>query len=224
MAYLDQSNDPRRRVTAIAGVAIIHAVLGLGVVTGLTVAGFAPPVDVWRPIVLTPDPTPTPTPPKPQASDQPTSSTVVAPQRPIDLPIPKDDGVATFDKPIDPPDGTGLKVTPTPTPMPSPTPSPFLQPRLARPSNDRNGWVTNNDYPAALLYREVEGTVGYKLIIGTNGKVSACDVTLSSGNGQLDDATCRLIARRARFEPATDGSGAKIMGSFSGTVLWQIPD
>ncbi|KRA83821.1 hypothetical protein ASD76_07340 [Altererythrobacter sp. Root672] len=66
--------------------------------------------------------------------------------------------------------------------------------------------------------------VGYSLIIGSNGRVSACDVVRSSGNSQLDEATCRLITRRARFDPATDGSGAKIIGSFSGTVLWQIPD
>ena len=49
-------------------------------------------------------------------------------------------------------------------------------------------------------------------------------MTRSTGNGQLDAATCRYIERRARFEPATDESGAKVIGSYTGTVKWEIPE
>lgn len=221
MAYVDQSNDPRRRATAVAGVALVHAAIGLGIVMGLTVVGVAPVPKVWNPFPERPEPTPTPQPPEPQQTERKNSETIVAPLPPITPPLPKDDDVVTIDKPVDTSaGGTGPTVMPTPSPMPSPT----LQPRLAKPANDRNGWITNDDYPAALLRREVEGTVEYRLIVGSNGRVSACEVTRSSGNGQLDDATCRLIQRRARFEAATDEAGAKVLGSFTGTVRWQIPD
>jgi protein TonB len=71
---------------------------------------------------------------------------------------------------------------------------------------------------------EIEGTVGYRLVIGTNGRVASCELTRPSGNKALDDATCRLIASRARFEAATDETGAKVMGTYTGSVRWEIPD
>ena len=40
----------------------------------------------------------------------------------------------------------------------------------------------------------------------------------------LDAATCKLLTRRARFEAASDETGAKIVGSYSGSVRWEIPD
>ncbi|MBO9518684.1 MAG: energy transducer TonB [Porphyrobacter sp.] len=223
MAYLDQSNSAGSRIAAIAGVAAVHAAIGLGVVVGLTVAGVAPPLDTWDPFTITPDPKTTPPPPEPKVepSAQP-SHTVVTPVPRIDMK--REDPTVQTKLPDNlfnyPESGDGPNILPTPTPMPTPT----VPPRLARPSNERSGWISNDDYPAGPLRNRLQGTVDYKLIIGTNGRVSACDVTRSSGSGQLDDATCRLIQRRARFEPATDDTGAKVVGSFSGTVRWQIPD
>jgi protein TonB len=53
--------------------------------------------------------------------------------------------------------------------------------------------------------------------------VTDCAVTASSGFAGLDKATCDTVKRRARFEPATDQTGARTTGSFSGSVSWQIP-
>ncbi|WP_156457579.1 energy transducer TonB [Altererythrobacter sp. Root672] len=222
MAYLDQSNDPRRRVTAIAGVAIIHAAIGLGVVTGLTVAGIAPKPDIWNPFPTTPEPKPTPTPTPETKSPEPTNTTPTVNPVP-DVKWPPEPNPRP--QPDEPTGTTGTETGPwIPPTVPPPLPTPTSIPHFAKPSSDRNGWITTEDYPAAPLRKGIEGVVGYSLIIGSNGRVSACDVVRSSGNSQLDEATCRLITRRARFDPATDGSGAKIIGSFSGTVLWQIPD
>ena len=103
-------------------------------------------------------------------------------------------------------------------------PTPGFTPRLARPRNSPLGWLSTDDYPAIALRAEAEGVAAYRLIVGTNGKVSACELTRSTGNAQLDAATCRFIERRARFDPATDESGAKVVGSFTGTVKWEIPE
>jgi protein TonB len=38
---------------------------------------------------------------------------------------------------------------------------------------------------------------GFRLTIGTDGKVSDCQVTKSSGSAELDKTTCDLMRRRA---------------------------
>ncbi|ANC50469.1 hypothetical protein CP97_14783 [Aurantiacibacter atlanticus] len=54
--------------------------------------------------------------------------------------------------------------------------------------------------------------------------MNACEIIGSTGHASLDNATCRLIERRARFDPATSTSGETVVGTYTGTVTWQIPD
>jgi hypothetical protein len=65
--------------------------------------------------------------------------------------------------------------------------------------------------------------VSYRLVISTAGRVASCELTRPTGKRALDDATCRLIAERARFEPARDSRGRAVAGSYANTVRWQIP-
>ena len=221
MSYLDQVQDPRRRATAIVGVAGIHAAIALGLVAGLTVVGVAPPIDSWDPFTLTPEARPTPPPPAPVEKQDVRDSVVTATKPPLDTAIDKPIETIVVDKIIDERVVTvpGHTVEPTIGPPVAPT----FTPRAARPSNSPLSWISTDDYPAAALRREEEGTAAYRLVVGTNGRVSACDIVRSTGNGQLDSATCKLILRRARFEPATDETGGNVMGSYTGTVRWEIP-
>lgn len=223
MSYLDQTQDPGRRATAVAGVAAIHAAIAVGLVWGLTVTGAIPQAKPWNPFTLTPDPLPQP-PPKPDAqpSDSAVESVVTMPTPPIDIVIDNPvDAVATdiVDRPV--------VVAPLPTidtRSAPPSPAPAFTPRKPRPANDPLGWLSTDDYPAIALRRGSEGVAGYRLIVAADGRVSACDITRSTGDRQLDDATCRFIARRARFEAATDHTGAKVSGTYTGTVKWDIPN
>lgn len=61
-------------------------------------------------------------------------------------------------------------------------------------------------------------------MIGSNGRVNECEITRSSGHASLDRNTCRLIERRARFDPATNNRGETTVGTYSGSITWQIPD
>lgn len=219
MAYSDQTQDFRKRATAIAGTVAVHAALGIAIISGLTIAGYKP-VKIYDPPQF-----PLPKPPEPKPAPTPTASTNLpaptppAPTPPLPMP-PQPDPWNPTDQSADPlpfPD-------PGPTANPEPRPSPSFTPRLARPRNQTSGWLSPDDYPRAPLVDGVEGVAAYRLIVGTNGRVSACEVTRSTGNGQLDAATCKFIQRRARFEPATDESGAKVVGSYTGTVKWEIPE
>src|SRR5690606_844924 len=82
----------------------------------------------------------------------------------------------------------------------------------------------DSDYPRRAILDSAEGTVAFRLVIGTNGQVSSCELTRPSGHRALDDATCRLISRRARFDPATDETGSKVLGTYTGSVKWELPD
>ncbi|MBC7492308.1 MAG: energy transducer TonB, partial [Novosphingobium sp.] len=48
-------------------------------------------------------------------------------------------------------------------------------------------------------------------------------VTRSSGSEELDQATCPMIQKRARFKPAADDNGNPREGSYSSSVAWRIP-
>jgi protein TonB len=192
-------------------------------VVGLTVSGVIPEEDGWDPFTLTPDPLPKPPPPNPQPQQQTEQTFVTVPPTPLPPLVADPADFVTRDPIVEP---TRFVVDPGPaiTPTVEPSVTPGFAPKRARPANDPLRWITTDDYPARALRAEAEGIASYRLIVATSGRVSACELTRSTGNGQLDQATCDFIARRARFEPATDETGAKVVGAYTGTVKWDIPE
>jgi len=111
-----------------------------------------------------------------------------------------------------------------PIPRPTPPPVPTYTPKAARPAGNTANWVTTNDYPTTGLRGEHEGSTRYRLSVDAAGKATGCSVTASSGFADLDSATCATLMRRARFTPASDETGARVAGSYSGTVTWRLPE
>ncbi len=222
MSFVDRKQDPRRRANAIIAVGVIHAGLAYVVVSGLgaeVIEQIREP-RVWGgqiPLPPPPPPKPAPTPP---SSPKNTTLPVPIPLPPIPLPPTTDDPPVDYIPTGDPVPNPGPPAPPAPPPLPAPS----FTPKHAVPSNSSAGWITTNDYPRRPLIDGIEGSVGYRLVIGTNGRVANCELTRPSGNRALDDATCKLITSRARFEPATDETGAKVSGSFTGSVRWEIPE
>ena len=75
------------------------------------------------------------------------------------------------------------------------------------PKGNPGGWFTDDDYPADAKRAGAQGSVSLILNIDTAGKVVGCQVSASSGNASLDDATCRLAQRRGRFTVQKDSQG-----------------
>ncbi|MFC4256399.1 TonB family protein [Altererythrobacter xixiisoli] len=230
MSYMDQASDPRRRAATIIAVGGIHALLAVGVVAGLAVNGGIKLQGETTTIFDVPVDIPPPPAPTPEASAQPRDDTpVVRPSPELVLtplpPIPSDP------MPLDPAYGnptagsndTGPISIPTPPPPPMPSPTATFSPVRAKAINSPAGWISTDDYPANELRRGIEGTSHYRLVIGSNGRVNACEITTTSGNARLDATTCSLITRRARFDAAMDNSGARTVGTYSGSVKWEIP-
>ena len=59
--------------------------------------------------------------------------------------------------------------------------------------------------------------------VDENGTPSGCQVTVSSGDADLDSLTCSLLQKRAEFKPATDRTGQAIRSVYSQKVSWRIP-
>lgn len=106
-------------------------------------------------------------------------------------------------------------------------PSPPSPPRTIPPQRARanlNSYFSTDDYPALAVAAQEQGTVRFQLTIGSNGRVSACEVVASSGSAALDAATCRILHARARYTPARALDGTPIAGRDSGRVTWRLPD
>lgn len=220
MSYVTHSQDPRRRATAVAGVVAIHAAIGAVLVTGLSFTGVIK-LDQRPKTTFIPE-AKDPPPPPPPDKIVPEVAKFVAPKPPVDLtqftPIqPK-----VFD-PLDIPDPVVIP-QPAPSLAPQPRPQPSFAPKRAAPRNDAARWVVTDDYPSRALREGAEGVAGFRVVVGSDGKVDACEITNSSGNAELDAATCRNVSRRARFDAATDGNDQKVVGSYASQVRWQIPD
>ncbi len=216
MAYADQQMSGNR-ITALIIVAIIHIVLGYALVTGLAYEGAAKlikkvtAIDIKEEVKKKDEPPP---PPK----------KITAPPPPVAPPV-------RINVSTTPPQITTVQTPPPPAPIvlaPAPSapvapPPPRIQPKGPTPKGQPGNWANSNDYPARALREEQEGVTRFRVSVGADGRVASCDVTGSSGSNELDSATCSLITRRGRFNPATDGEGQPVSSSWSNSVRWQIP-
>ena len=62
-----------------------------------------------------------------------------------------------------------------------------------------------------------------RLDIDSKGSVSRCTIIRSSGHDGLDNATCKILKRRAHFTPARDAAGKVITDSVvTPPVVWRL--
>ncbi len=220
MSYITQSRRPSAgSMVAVIG---IHAALAAALVTGLTVSG-ALPEEITRFKVrdFTDPPPPPPPPPSDPVPGEPTAPPMMAPRAKLDL------------KPIEPTVFTTDVIRQLPVPqvetritldIPRPEPKPGFDPVVARPKNDPARWLSDNDYRSSWARRDLTGLARFRLEIAADGRVTGCTVTGSTGHAELDEATCTLVSRRARFEPARGSNGQPVTGSYSSSVLWELPE
>jgi periplasmic protein TonB len=218
MSYVDQPIS-RGRVYAIATVAILHALLAYAFVSGLAYKFIKGENPDMKMIDVKEEPPPPPEEPPPPPPEQPNSPPVTAVPSPFPVPSPM---------PVPPtPPATYVPPSPIvvppapPAPPPSPPPPRVVPPQRARAN--LNSYFSTDDYPAAALRGNDQGTTGFSLTIGANGRVEACTVTSSSGSAALDQATCRILRSRARYTPARDQNGNPTSGRDSGRVTWRLP-
>lgn len=220
MAYLDTRSRPS--FGSMAAVIAIHGAVGAALILGLTVSGVIAPPDVPIPTFEV-KPPPPPLPPEPRPSEPAASQPKLhVPLPPIPIPVPRP-----------PMDATELVLPPVPTPQPGPralptphipAPTPSFAPLAAKPRNDPARWVSTEDYRSNWIRQEMTGKARFRLEIAADGRVTSCTITGSSGHPQLDAATCALVSKRAKFQPARGSEGEPVRGSYSNAIDWQLPE
>jgi protein TonB len=204
------------KIIAIIIVGLIHLAIGYALVTGLAYSATkklierVTTVDIEEPepeVEEPPPPEPDTAPPPPVAPPPPISVATSPPQIVTQVNIP-------------PPAPVVRQIVPAPVAPPPPR----VQPKNPEPRGRPGDWANANDYPSRALREERAGVTRFRVQVDTNGRATNCRVTGSSGHADLDDTTCKLIERRARFRPATDGNGDPTTGSWSSAVRWEIPD
>jgi len=95
---------------------------------------------------------------------------------------------------------------------------------LPEPRGNPALWILSDDYPSKPLRNGETGITRVHLEVGTDGRATDCRVIGSSGNTILDDRSCKLLLKRARFAPAKRKDGTAALAPYFRTIRWQIPD
>ena len=214
MSYVDQGMTPGR-IWSIVLVAILHALLGYAFVTGLAykfVKNVQEDLKTFD-VQEAPPPEEEPPPPPPETPQ---------PPPPVTSPPPINRFENLAPPPVAAPPPPPVLAPPPPVAAPPPPPPP---PRTVEPARARanlSSLVSDSDYPASALRNEEQGTTGFRLTVGPDGRVSNCVVTSSSGSSALDAATCRIMRSRARFTPARNNLGENTQDTVNSRIQWRI--
>lgn len=86
------------------------------------------------------------------------------------------------------------------------------------------GRLRDSDYPPGLGEAGVWGRVHIRYVVETDGRVTNCLITRSSGSDVLDRTTCSLIEQRFRYDPARDRYGRPIRSNLIESYEWLVED
>lgn len=216
MSYSDKQMGRERFVSAGLVVLVQGGVIA-ALVSGLAMS-VIPKLDTPLTTYAVPEPAPPPpdpAKPRPEAHARPAEPAVTQPLQIVPLPL--DPAYPTFER-------LPVEVT-QPDPVESPRAVP-ADPDLARAAAARGSvgdWFPQDSYPAAALRDHAEGRVGVAVTVLASGRASGCEVVSSSGNSDLDQATCRLAIRNGRFQPARDQAGNAVAARIVlPPVRWRI--
>ena len=93
-------------------------------------------------------------------------------------------------------------------------------PGPARAIDGGREWIYVSDYPRDALRERRGGVVTVEMQVGRDGLVEDCRVTRSSGSADLDARTCEALSVRARYEPARNVQGRRIVSRVQHQVVW----
>jgi protein TonB len=215
MSYLQEEGLSKRTWYAIIFVALLHVLLGYALISGLAIKAvkvITGPLETVNIEEQAPPPD-EPPPPPPKLEDIPPY--VPPPDVQIETSAPPPPTISTQSAVPQP--------QPTVAPPAPPAPPPAAVPGTPPVAIARTFAVSEDDYPDASRRAGEEGVTGVRVTVGTDGRVSACSVTRSSGFSRLDERACQIAQRRWRFKPATE-NGQPVEATISRNYRWQLQE
>ena len=191
--YAARQRSPRKHLTGIGWVVLLHALLLWAISTGLARDVVQMTENTVEAVLMSEAPPPAPTPPP-------------------KTPLPK-----TPAPPPPAPTSTAPAITQTAAPPAAAPQAPAIRMGAVIQAGAH---CAKPDYPSASRRMEEEGTVTLKFLIGADGKVLQADIEKSSGFTRLDDAARNALSK-CQFRPGTvDGKPEQSWASIKYT--WRL--
>ena len=221
------------RAKSAGGAALLHALLGYALLTGLGFDIAAAPADTLKLFDVAASPPPPPQPdtqraeartPDPEGAAAPPNleavpTPIVAPEPRVKIEVPPLLAVAPIA-------GPGIAASAGAAERPGPGTGAGGEGNglgsgrggrgtgggggIAVRSKQIAGRIRDSDYPREASRARDEGKVDVRFTVGIDGRAHNCQVHQSSGSPALDATTCRLIEARFRFEPARNAAGEPV--------------
>ena len=225
MSYASQQ-QAGNKTTSIIIVVLIHVAIGYLLVTGLAINAVKEVVERVTTVNVEEPPPPPPPPDEPPPPEQPQDTSPpppVAPPPPFAIAQNPPDVQTVTTPPPPAPTQVRPSVQPSAPPGPPPAPKGPSKARGVQPKNQRS-WSARiqEDYPRRAAQEEIEGTVGVRCTVTTDGRATGCSVTSSSGSDILDGAATKAVERYARFDPALNDDGQPINASWSTRITYRL--
>lgn len=227
MSYAQHRQIGTNRTVAIIIAAVVHVILGYFIINGLAYNVIKQAADELKTFNVEQEPPPPPEEPPPPPPEQvaETPPPVVSPPPIVRTKTPPPPVQTVREAPppvITPRAAPAPPARPAPPPPLPPPPQPVktVPPRSA--VGDLQGLFRSDDYPPTAIERDEQGSVAVRLSVGTDGRVTNCDVTNSSGSRTLDSTTCRILRSRAKFTPAKDSRGNPTTDTVTQRIRWVL--
>jgi len=176
--YAARQRSPRKHLTGIGLVVLLHALLLWAISSGLARQVVRMTENTVEAVLMTEAPPPAPTPP------------------------PKTPPPKTPAPPPPAPTSTAPAIT-QPTAPPAAAPAAPPTPAIRTGAVIQAGaHCAKPDYPSASRRMEEEGTVTLRFLIGVDGKVIQADIEKTSGYNRLDEAARNALSK-CQFRPGT---------------------
>ena len=92
----------------------------------------------------------------------------------------------------------------------------------ATPVPGSEAWITFDDYPPEAIRAGKGGLTVFRLDVDAKGAVGGCTIVASSGFEALDQQTCLVMRKRARFNPARRTDGTAVPTIWLNRVRWAV--
>ena len=205
-------------MVALGVVGLLHVGLGYAFVTGLALKAVKAIVNPLEAANVEEEKPPPDEPPPPPPKEVEIPPYVPPPEVSVETTAPPPPTITTSAVPQPAPP----VFTPPAPPAPPAAAPPAVPPSPATPRG-RGNVFSDDDYPSASQRAGEEGVTRVSYTVTPEGRVTGCTVTQSSGFPRLDAATCQIIERRFRFNPATR-DGKPVAETKTQPVRWQIRD
>ena len=212
MSYMETPGMSKNRQIALVAVAALHVLLGYAIVTGFAISVVKKIIEPLEAVNVKEEAPPPDEPPPPPPKEIEIPPYVPPPEVSIQSDAPTNSITTQSAVPRPDPPVVAPPAPPAPAPTVAPTPA---------TARGRGNAFSDDDFPSASRAAEEEGVTRVSYLIGTDGRVTECQVVATSGFKRLDDATCNIIQRRFRFNPATR-DGQPVPERRSQPVRWKL--